>query len=84
MEAELGGDVLIHATGFFGEAIIVLAEVEGKQRARVVLPLLRNSAGEWRIDRTVLDEPLIDALRAAWDETGWIYEIDTDLRGLDN
>lgn len=81
VETELGGEVLIHATGFFGDAVIVLAEVEGKQWARVVLPLLQGPAGQWRIDRTILGEPLIDALRAAWDESGWIYEIDTDLRG---
>lgn len=83
VETEFGGEVLIHATGFFGDAIIVLAVVEIKPSARIVLPLLQNPDGEWRIDRTVLDEPLIDALRAAWDESGWIEVNDTDLHELD-
>lgn len=83
VETKLGGEVLIHATGFFGDAIIVLAAVESKPPARVVLALLQSPDGEWRIDRTVLNEPTIDALRAAWDESGWIEVNDTDLHGLD-
>lgn len=84
VETELGGEVLIHATGFFRDAIIVLAVVQSKPSVRVVLPLSQSPAGVWRIDQAVLDEPLIDALRAAWDESGWIEVIDTDLRGPDN
>ena len=84
VEIQLGGEVLIHATGFFGDAVVVLAMVESKPPARVVLPLLQSLEGAWRVDRTVLDEPLIDALSAAWDESGWIEVIDADLRGPDN
>ncbi|MDH3228963.1 MAG: hypothetical protein OEN55_04130 [Alphaproteobacteria bacterium] len=84
VEAELGGEVLIHAAGFFKNAIIVLAAVERRPPVRVVLPLLQGRDGEWRVDGTVLDEPLIDALHAAWDESGWIEVIDTELRRPDN
>ena len=84
VETELGGEVLIHATGFFKDAVIILVEVERKPPARILLPLLQGREGAWRVDGSVLDEPLIDALRAAWDESGWIEIIGTDLRGLDN
>lgn len=84
MEAELGGEISIHAMGWHGDTILVLASVGRKPPARVVLPLVHDRQGNWRHDGAALAEPTIDALRAAWDETGWIEVIDTDLRGTDN
>ncbi len=81
VEGELGGEVLIRAAGFHGDAVIGLVAVARRAPARIVLPLVQDSDGAWRVDETIREQPLIDALAAAWDECGSIEVIGTDLRG---
>ena len=85
IETELRGSVRIHAEAFYRDYLPVLISVEGgPSRGRRVLVLVQESEVNWRLDDEALRIPLIEALAAAWNETGWIEVIDTDLRGVEN
>ncbi len=85
IESELGGSVRIHAEAFYRDHLLALVSIEGgPSHGRWVFALVQESAVAWRVDSEARGIPLIEALFAAWDETGWIEVIDTDLRGVDN
>lgn len=85
IEAELKGSVRIHAEAFYRDHLLALVSIEGgPSHGRWVFALVQESEVAWRVDSAARRIPMIEALFAAWNETGWIEVIDTDLRGLDN
>lgn len=85
IEAELVGSVRIHAEAFYMDHLLALVSIEGgPSHGRWVFALVQESEVAWRVDSEATGAPMIEALFAAWNETGWIEVIDTDLRGMDN
>lgn len=81
IESELKGSVRIHAEAFYRDHLLALVSIEGgPSHGRWVFALVQESEVAWRVDSAARDIPMIEALFAAWNETGWIEVIDTDLR----
>ncbi len=68
VEGELGGEVLIRAAGFHGDAVIGLVAVARRPPARIVLPLVQGADRAWRVDETIREQPLIDAVALGWEK----------------
>lgn len=81
VEADFGARVVIQAEAYYMDCVLALVSIDGGPiGGRRVLVLDRDATGAWRRDDAALAEPMIDALAAAWDESGWITVVPTDLR----
>ncbi len=81
IEAELKGSVRVHAEAFYMDHLLALVSIEGgPSHGRWVFALVQESEVARRVDSEAPGIPMIEALFAAWDETGWIEVVPTDLR----